>query len=79
MGRKTGANSSLREQAYIDFLKKYGLPFYSDYIMDDCLYFEDGEKVIEKMKNLDKRPTALLVTSDQVAAGIMIACQKERY
>ncbi len=78
VGRKTGANSSLREQAYIDFLKKHGLPFYSDYIMDDCLYFEDGEKVIEKMKNLDSRPTALLVTSDQVAAGIMIACQKER-
>lgn len=78
VGRKTGANSFLREQAYMDFLKKYELPFNADYIMDDCLYFEDGEKVIEKMKRLDTRPTALLVTSDQVAAGIMIACQKEQ-
>lgn len=77
VARKTGSNSSLREQAYRDFLKKYKLPFYSDYIMDDCLYFEDGEKVMQRLRSMDIQPTALIITSDQVAAGIMIECQKE--
>ncbi len=47
-----------------------------DYIIDKCIYFEDGEKAIKQLKKMEIPPTALLVTSDQVAAGIVVSCQK---
>ena len=44
--------------------------------MDECLYFEDGEKVVKQLNDMDTPPTALLITSDQVAAGVVTCCQK---
>jgi DNA-binding LacI/PurR family transcriptional regulator len=76
IGRKMGSNSQNRELAYRDFHEKYHLPYNPDYIMDKCLYFEDGEKVINHIKEMDTLPSALLVTNDQVAAAIVICCQK---
>ncbi|AIQ12974.1 LacI family DNA-binding transcriptional regulator [Paenibacillus durus] len=61
--------------AYRDFVKKYNLPYKPDYIMDECYYFEDGEKVIKQIQEMDAPPSALLVTSDQVAAGIVTCCK----
>jgi DNA-binding LacI/PurR family transcriptional regulator len=78
IGRKSGANSRNRELAYRDFLKKYQLPYHPHYIFDECLYFEDGEKVVKQIKEMDTPPSALLVTSDQVAAGIVTCCQKQQ-
>ncbi|MCM2535953.1 LacI family DNA-binding transcriptional regulator [Neobacillus pocheonensis] len=77
IGRKSGANSHNRELAYREFHEKYSLPYHPEYIIDKCLYFEDGDKVINQINKLDKPPSALLVTSDQVAAGIVICCQKQ--
>ena len=77
IGRRTGANSNQRELAYRDFVKKHNEPFNPDYIFDECLHFEDGEKVIERIKKMKDPPSALLVTADQVAAGIVTCCQKE--
>ncbi|KKK36379.1 LacI family transcriptional regulator [Mesobacillus campisalis] len=76
IGRKTGVNSLQRQAAYRDFVSKYNLGFNEDYIIGDCLYFEDGEKVVNKLREMASPPTALLVTSDQVAAGIVTCCQK---
>ncbi|MGJ7913412.1 LacI family DNA-binding transcriptional regulator [Neobacillus sp. LXY-1] len=78
IGRRWSTNSQNRERAYRDFLEKYNLPDIPEYIMDQCLYFEHGEKVIRQIKKMDVPPTALLVTSDQVAAGIVICCQREQ-
>ncbi|GER74595.1 hypothetical protein BpPP18_26620 [Weizmannia acidilactici] len=50
IGRKSGANSWNRDRAYRDFLKKYGLPYYPEYVFDQCFHFEDGEKVIDQIK-----------------------------
>lgn len=77
IGRKSGTNSVHRELAYRDFLKKYNLPYRSEYIFDQCLYFEDGEKVVKQLKEMSQPPSALLVTSDQVAAGMVTCCQKQ--
>jgi DNA-binding LacI/PurR family transcriptional regulator len=77
IGRRSGANSQQRELAYKEFLKKLNEPFQPDYIFDDCLYFEDGEQVINKIKKMSNPPSALLVTSDQVAAGIVTCCQNQ--
>ncbi|MFS0778490.1 LacI family DNA-binding transcriptional regulator [Neobacillus sp. 3P2-tot-E-2] len=75
--RKTGTNSSYREKAYRDFITKYNLLFQPNYIIDECLYFEDGEKVIKQLKEMDTPPSALLVTNDQVASGIVTFCQSQ--
>jgi DNA-binding LacI/PurR family transcriptional regulator len=77
IARRSGTNSRQREVAYRDFHKKYRLSYQPDYIIDECLYFEDGEKVINQLKKMEIPPSALLVTSDQVAAGIVVSCQRQ--
>ncbi len=77
IGRRSGTNSHDRELAYRDFIKKYNLSYNPNYIIDECLYFEDGEKVIQQINEMDAPPSALLVTSDQVAAGIVTCCHNQ--
>ncbi|MBM7654694.1 LacI family DNA-binding transcriptional regulator [Neobacillus cucumis] len=77
VGRKSGTNSKQREKAYKDFLAKINEPFEPNYIFYDCLNFEDGQMVVKRLINMSNPPSALLVTSDQVAAGILICCKQE--
>jgi DNA-binding LacI/PurR family transcriptional regulator len=77
IGRKTGSNSRQREASYRDFLRDYHLPYHPAYIFDNLVYFEDGEKVIEEIKTMADPPSALLVTSDQLAAGIFTCAQNQ--
>lgn len=74
IGRRTGMNSKQREDAYNDFYRKYNEPVNSDFVFDNCYYFEDGERIVQSLSKLKERPTALLVTSDQVAAGVQTCC-----
>ncbi|WP_409296354.1 LacI family DNA-binding transcriptional regulator [Peribacillus sp. SCS-26] len=75
IGRNSGSNSTQREKAYRDHLRKYGKPFSQSFIFHDCFNFEDGLKVVQRLSGLEDRPTALIVSSDQVAAGILTCCQ----
>ncbi|MFB5198546.1 LacI family DNA-binding transcriptional regulator [Neobacillus sp. KR4-4] len=75
IGRKSGTNSKNRELAYKDFLETNRLSYNPSYIFEDCLQFEDGEKVVEQIRKMPHPPTALLVTSDDVAAGIVTCAQ----
>ncbi|MCQ6282673.1 LacI family DNA-binding transcriptional regulator [Bacillus sp. EB600] len=77
IGRRTGTNSLDRSAAYKDFTTKHNLLFNSDYIFDHCLTFEDSLNVINKIKESNNPPSALLVTNDQTAAGIVTCCQNE--
>ncbi|TKC18817.1 LacI family DNA-binding transcriptional regulator [Robertmurraya kyonggiensis] len=77
IGRRSGSSSKKREQAYKDFLVKYDLHFRPEYIMDNCLYVEDAEKIIKELKTMEVPPTALLVTNDQIAAGVVTCCHNE--
>ena len=77
IGRKSGTNSRNRALAYKDFLENHHLPYNPAYIFEDCLYFEDGEKVVDRIKQMINPPTALLVTSDEVAAGIVTCVQNQ--
>lgn len=76
IGRRSGANSQNREKAYKDFLSRIKENFNPDYIFDNCFNFEDGEHVVRCIMNMDNPPSALLVTSDQVAAGILTSCKE---
>jgi DNA-binding LacI/PurR family transcriptional regulator len=69
--RLSGTNSKNRALAYQHFMEKYQLPCDPEYIISHCLHFEDGEKVVEKLQQMANPPSALLVTSDEVAAGIV--------
>lgn len=77
IGRRSGTNSLFRERAYLDFVAKHQLRFEPAYIFDQCLYVEDGEQVVERLLELPDPPSALLVTNDDVAAGVM-TCAKKR-
>ncbi|WP_044022896.1 LacI family DNA-binding transcriptional regulator [Bacillus sp. SG-1] len=77
IGRKSGLNSMQRERAYKDFLKKRSEPFDEGLVFSGCFNFEDGEKVVKQFKVMENPPSALLVTSDQVAAGIITCCRAE--
>lgn len=77
IGRKTGTNSKQRESAYRDFLMKLNEPFEPNYIFYECFNFEDGERVVKRLINISNPPSALLVSSDQVAAGILTCCKEQ--
>jgi DNA-binding LacI/PurR family transcriptional regulator len=74
IGRRTSNNSKFRELAYNDFLRQNDIPIVDNNIFENCLNFEDGERVVQSLIRMKNRPTALLVTSDQVAAGIQTCC-----
>ncbi|MFT4415415.1 LacI family DNA-binding transcriptional regulator [Fredinandcohnia humi] len=77
IGRKSGANSKRRENAYKDFLEKINEKFDPNYIFYNCLKFEDGVQVVQQLMNMSNPPTALLITSDIVAAGILTYCKDQ--
>jgi DNA-binding LacI/PurR family transcriptional regulator len=76
IGRKSGANSEQRKLAYKDFLKVVNEPLNNHHIFNNCYHFEDGERVVRRLVEMDNPPTALLVTSDSVAAGIVTCCKE---
>ncbi|RAK15465.1 LacI family transcriptional regulator [Anoxybacillus vitaminiphilus] len=71
IGRITGTNSKARQAAYQEALKQINERPRPEWIFDQCLYIEDGERVVASLLRMKERPTALLVSSDQVAAGII--------
>ncbi|MBM7703666.1 LacI family DNA-binding transcriptional regulator [Metabacillus iocasae] len=75
IGRRTGVNSYQRERAYRNIMNELGEPIREEWIFDQCLLLEDGERVASRLIKLTSRPTALLVTNDQVAAGLVLQCQ----
>ncbi|WP_318508750.1 LacI family DNA-binding transcriptional regulator [Bacillus sp. T3] len=77
IGRKSGPSSIERELAYKDFISQNKLPYNPNFIFDNCIHIEDGKKVVNQINAMDSPPTALLVTNDQAAAGIVTSCQKE--
>ncbi|SFA90071.1 MULTISPECIES: LacI family DNA-binding transcriptional regulator [unclassified Bacillus (in: firmicutes)] len=76
VGRHKGTSSSKRKQAYQDALKEVGVEVSEEWTFGECLFLEDGKKVIEKMQSLDSQPTALIVTNDMVAAGVFLEAQR---
>ncbi|ULT57540.1 LacI family DNA-binding transcriptional regulator [Neobacillus drentensis] len=76
--RSSGTNSKNRALAYQHFIEKYQLPYHPEYIITRCLHFEDGNKVLNRIQQLSNPPTAMLLTSDEVAAGLVTSAQKRK-
>ncbi|WP_186577030.1 LacI family DNA-binding transcriptional regulator [Aquibacillus kalidii] len=76
IGRKSGSNSTQRDLAYRDFLAKNNIDYNPSFVFSNCFKFEDGVRVVDLLTTMKKTPSALLVTSDQVAAGILTCCRE---
>ncbi|RSD25473.1 LacI family DNA-binding transcriptional regulator [Mesobacillus subterraneus] len=71
LGRLEGTNSRKRQEAYTNKLEMLRQEVHSDWIIGDCLMFEDGKRVIHHFENMPNKPSAFLVGNDQVAAGMI--------
>ncbi|MBM6995310.1 substrate-binding domain-containing protein [Paenibacillus sp. DXFW5] len=79
LARKSSPNSLRRTAAYRDFLADKHQAHRPDYAFYDCALLEDGEWIMERIRRMEDPPTALLVTSDQVAAGILAYCTERGF
>ncbi|KOO50382.1 LacI family DNA-binding transcriptional regulator [Priestia koreensis] len=76
LARPNSENSKKRRNAYQDVLQQVDIKDREDWVFYGCLTIEDGEGVAEKLFQMGDRPEALLVSSDQVAAGIITKSQQ---
>lgn len=75
IGRAHSTSSQQRYKAYTDVLAELGAPLNPEWIFEDSTEMKDGLRIVEKMMNMKKRPTALLITGDEVAAGVILQAQ----
>lgn len=74
--RVDGTSSKNRNAAYRDFLAARKLQYRADNVFDKMLYFEDGEKIVKKLLRIEDPPSAMIITSDHVAAGVITYANK---
>lgn len=72
LGRPTSINSQKRKAAYKDALQNIHASIHANWMFHHCLHMGDGKRIVSTILSLAEKPTALLVTSDQVAAGIVL-------
>ncbi|MGW9165711.1 LacI family DNA-binding transcriptional regulator [Priestia megaterium] len=75
-GREMGTSSKLRKKAYIDGLKSSGMSFEKEWIFSNSFFLEDSKLLMGKLMELNRMPSALIVTNDMVAAGIILESKK---
>ncbi|MEI4623112.1 LacI family DNA-binding transcriptional regulator [Bacillus pfraonensis] len=75
-GRKQGASSKKRFEAYKQALQLIDEEIIENRIFTECFTLEDGVKVAHKLKEMENSPEALLVAGDEVAIGIMTEAKK---
>nr|WP_279326034.1 substrate-binding domain-containing protein [Bacillus sp. FJAT-47783] len=76
LGRREGSNSEKREKVYRQTLMNWGEEVKEEWILDNCYHFQDGERAFHTYMKMENKPTAVLVTNDQVSAGLLLACKK---
>ncbi len=77
LNRIFGTNSEERIRGFFDSAEALGIPVEDKWIFKECYYLQDGRDIIDQWKQLDNKPTALIVTSDQVSAGIVSEAVKQ--
>ncbi|WP_433944394.1 LacI family DNA-binding transcriptional regulator [Paenibacillus sp. SN-8-1] len=77
IGRMEGTSSSKRYEAYCDIHAEFGISVNPNWIYDHCLDIEDGVLLVRHMLEQSDRPSALVVTSAQVAAGILLEAGRQ--
>lgn len=75
-GRSNSFNSQNRKQAYRDALSSIHVRTKEEWEFVDCYTIEDGTRVVQSLLHMKERPTALLVSCNHIAAGIVTAAKK---
>ncbi|SDX21602.1 LacI family DNA-binding transcriptional regulator [Paenibacillus sp. PDC88] len=75
VGRPDSASSQARYLAYKTLLHEQGEVLHPEWIFTDCTEIKDGIRVIDTLMKMEERPTALLVTGDEAAAGVILRAQ----
>lgn len=76
IGRRHSESSRKRFEAYRDSLREIQQPVHPEWIFEECTSLADGMNVLEKLAGMSERPTALLVTGDEAAAGVFIRAKQ---
>lgn len=76
IGRSNSFNSINRKQAYSDALSSIHVMPKEEWGFVDCFTIGDGTRVIQSLLYMKERPTALLVSCNHIAAGIVTAASK---
>lgn len=71
VGRMDSPSTRSRMEAYQEVLSELDEPFREEWILDGCLDLEDGAAIMKRLLDMPQRPSAMLVTGDHVAAGLM--------
>lgn len=58
---------------YRESLEKAGLSFEEDYVIETDFSYDSGVEALSQLADLDERPTAIYVSSDEAALGIIHA------
>ncbi|WP_243385413.1 LacI family DNA-binding transcriptional regulator [Bacillus kexueae] len=74
LGRRYGTNSQIREGVYRDKLTSWNTSIQEHWILDQCYHFEDGVRIFNTYTQMVQKPTAWVITNDQVAASFAIQC-----
>ncbi|MGG6313397.1 LacI family DNA-binding transcriptional regulator [Paenibacillus macerans] len=76
ISRRNSPSSRSRRQAYADTLSALGGRPREDWVLNGCYDLEDGAALADRLRAMDDRPEALLITGDQVAAGFIMAARQ---
>lgn len=75
--RTFGTNSEERIRGFYDSSEAARHSVRQEWIFNDCYDLQDGRNVIDAWRQLDEKPSALIVTSDQVSAGMVAEAGKK--
>lgn len=60
-------------------LEESGITYNEDYIFEGDFSYDSGIEAIEKLRQLEEKPTAVLVGADEMAVGVVHAAQDQGY
>lgn len=79
IGRINSTSNINRKKAYDHALSSIHATPDPQWFFPDCFTTEDGKEAMKKIGRLSPRPTALLVSCDHIAAGIISEANKQMY
>lgn len=68
-------NRDLKLNGYKSALRDANIPFKEDYVFEGDYTYDSGMEAIEYLLSLDEKPTAIFVTSDEMALGVIHGAQ----
>ena len=71
VGRMDSPSTRARMDAYQKVLAELDEPVREEWIIDGCWDMEDGAAIMQRLWDMSQRPSAMLVTGDHVAAGLL--------